>query len=58
MQDSGLHDQGEMFALVAEQRKVVQRIAVDDDDVGKGTCLQCTQLAKLNSVTVSPSTSN
>ena len=45
MQDSGLHDQGEMLALVAQQREVFARIAVDQDGVGKGTCLQCAQLA-------------
>src|SRR5882757_10491503 len=45
VQDTGLHDHGEMFALIAKQRKVFQRIAVDDDDIGKGAWLQCTQLA-------------
>src|SRR5258707_15289593 len=45
-QDSGLHDQVEMFALIAKQRKVFQRIAVDEDGVGKGTWLQCTHLAR------------
>src|SRR6476619_7787563 len=49
MQDSCLHDQGEMFALIAEQRKVFQRIAVDQDDVGEGTCLQCTHLPGMRS---------
>src|SRR3979409_1725365 len=34
-----------MFALIAKQRKVFQRIAVDDDDIGKGAWLQCAQLA-------------
>jgi hypothetical protein len=42
MQDSGLHDQGEMFALLARQRKVFQRVAVDDEDVKKGARLQLT----------------
>jgi hypothetical protein len=32
-----------MFALITKQRKIFQRIAVEDDGVGKGTCLQCTQ---------------
>jgi hypothetical protein len=35
MQETCLHDQGEMFALIAQQRKVFQGIAVDDDGIGK-----------------------
>ena len=35
-----------MFALIAKQRKVFQRIAIDDYDVGKGVRLQCTYLAR------------
>src|SRR3954454_16994454 len=46
VQDAGLHDQGEMFALIAKQRKVFQRIAVDQDGVGEATCLQCPHLAR------------
>src|ERR1051325_8112594 len=46
MQDSCLHDQREMFALIAKQRKVFQRIAVAQDDVGEGTCLQRTHFAR------------
>src|SRR3954468_20525098 len=46
MQNSCLHDQGEMFALIAKQRKVFQRIAFDQNDVGEGTCLQCTHPAR------------
>ena len=36
MQDSGLHDQVKMFALIAQQRKVFQGIAIHQDGVGKG----------------------
>src|SRR5882672_1728390 len=45
VQDTRLHDHGEMFALIAKQRKVFQRIAVDDDGVRKSAGLQCTHLA-------------
>ena len=33
---AGLHDDGEMLTLILEQRKVPQRIAVDDQQIGKG----------------------
>src|SRR3979411_2558795 len=46
VQATGLHDQGEMFALIAKQRKVFQRIAVAHDGVRKGPCLQCTHPAR------------
>src|SRR5882762_5660147 len=46
MQDPCLHDQREMFALIAKQRKVFQRIAVDQDGVGEGACLQRTHSAR------------
>src|SRR3954468_23777512 len=46
MQDACLHDQGEMFALIAKQRKVFQRIAVDQDGVGEGTCPQSPHFAR------------
>jgi hypothetical protein len=32
-----------MFALLARQRKVFRRAAVDDEDVGKGARLQLTE---------------
>src|SRR3954451_4802942 len=46
MQDPCLHDEGKMFALIAQQRKVFQRIAVNQDGVGKGACLQGAQFAR------------
>src|SRR3984957_5580761 len=45
VQHPGLHDQGEMFPLIAVQRKVFQWIAVDHDYVCKGARRQRPHLA-------------
>ena len=42
---AGLHDDGEMLALILEQRKVLQGVAIDDQQIGEGARSQRSDLA-------------
>src|SRR5689334_5110152 len=42
---SGLHDDRKVSALLLQQLEVLERVAVDDNQVGKGALLQTADLA-------------
>src|SRR3954464_8189218 len=47
METAALHDHAEVTALVLKHREVLQRIAVDQDEVGEGAGLERPELAFL-----------
>src|SRR4051812_7820373 len=47
MEFAALHNGSEILALLLEQAKVLQRIAIDDDQIGEGAGLQRAELAFL-----------
>src|SRR5262249_18467130 len=42
-----LHDDAEIFALLLQNAEVLERVAVDDEEIGKGTGLEAAELAHL-----------
>src|ERR1700722_14645940 len=44
---AGLHDHRQMGALIEEQLELLQRIAVDEDEIGEGARLHDAELALL-----------
>ena len=42
---AGLHDDGEVLALILEQRQILQRIAVDHQEIGEGAGRERADLA-------------